>query len=350
MHTVFITGCATGFGHHLARRLLALGHRVVATDPDIAGLAERIAGRPSHERLLVRELDVRHRARIDEVVVEALEWAPVDVLVNNAGYAVFNTQEEADLEAIRRLFDVNVLGPARLAQALLPALRAVGGTVVQLSSVAGRMVFPESGYYAATKYAIEAMTEALYQETCTFGVRIRLIQPGSFDTCFAARAARESRPRPADSPYGDLIGLWEARKSMMLEPPQDPELVVDAIVASLDDPRSFVRIPVGPDARRIVALRDGLSPDAWARLAGERAGLDDPGPRDPGDVLGPAEVLAAFDQEPAAVEALVPTALAARTGHLDYWDDDESGRRALALLRTVPVRPSSHARMASRKA
>ena len=104
--------------------------------------------------------------------------ATVDVLVNNAGYAVFATQEEADLEQIRDLFDVNVLGPARTTQAFLPSLRDRRGVVVQLSSVAGRMTFPESGFYAATKHALEAMSHALLCEAGPMGVRVRVIQPG----------------------------------------------------------------------------------------------------------------------------------------------------------------------------
>jgi NAD(P)-dependent dehydrogenase (short-subunit alcohol dehydrogenase family) len=272
MSTAFITGCASGFGFHLTQRLLAEGWIVVGGDLEIDGLAARIA--PGEDRLLVLPLDVRQEASVRLAAQRTLSSAgPIDVLVNNAGYAVFGTQEEADLEAIRDLFDVNVLGAARVTRAFLPALRARRGTVVQISSVAGRTVFPESGFYAATKHAIEAMSEALYQEVCTFGVRVRVIQPGSFATGFLARAQAASLPRSPASPYASLHPRWDARKLGVLEAPQDPALVVDAIVASLAHPAGFLRVPVGSDGRRILALRDALSPDAWVRLAAERTPL-----------------------------------------------------------------------------
>jgi len=264
MRTVFITGCATGFGRRLAERLLAAGHRVVATDRD--GSTLRHLG--PDDRVLRLTLDVRSDDQVRAAVADALAWGPIDVLVNNAGHAVFGTQEEVPLSAIRELFDVNVYGPIRMNRALLPALRASRGTIVQLSSVAGRMVFPESGYYAATKYAVEALSDALSQETRAHGVRVRVIEPGSFATRFLSTAETKSAPRSEDSPYADQHDQWDAEKQAVLEPPQDPILVVDAILASLDDDTPFLRIPVGADAMRILASHPELAPDAWKIRAG----------------------------------------------------------------------------------
>jgi NAD(P)-dependent dehydrogenase (short-subunit alcohol dehydrogenase family) len=330
MSTAFITGCGSGFGFHLARRMLADGHRVVASDPHVAGLADRIGGSAAGwgDRLLVLPLDVRHVGDVREGVRAALAWAPVDVLVNNAGYAIFGTQEEADLGAIRDLFDVNVLGAARVTQALLPALRERSGTIVQISSVAGRTVFPESGFYAATKHAIEAMSEALFQEVAPFGIKVRLIEPGSFDTGFLARAVASSRPRSADSPYAALHATWDARKLGILEKPQPPEWVADAIVASLADPAPFRRVMVGPDATRLLGLRSAIAPDAWALLAAERNGLVPP-PHGPAEVLSPEEVLAGTGDRG-------PTLAALAHGHLDHWEATGVGRAALDLLRKAP--------------
>jgi len=335
MSTVFVTGCSSGFGFHLARRLLADGHRVVATDPSLDGWVERLEA-PGPARLLALPLDVRDADEVRTAIREALAWSPVDVLVNNAGYAVFGTIEEADLEAVRALFDVNVLGVARVTQALLPALRAARGTVVFLSSIAGRTVFPESGFYAGTKYAVEAMGEALHQETAAAGVRVRLIAPGSFATGFQARATAASRPRDPLGPYAALQPGWDARKMGVLCPGQDPRRVVDAIIASIADPAPFRRVPVGPDAVRILGLRDALGPDAWSRLAGVRAGGTPSG--EPGDVVGPAEVLAAASaggDGGELAEALAPTLAAYRFGHLEHWAIHDAGRRALAVLAAV---------------
>jgi len=261
MLTAFITGCATGFGRRLADRLLAEGHRVVATDRDRSTLE----GLGPSDRVLRCTLDVRDAAAVRDAVEKALAWGPVDVLVNNAGHAVFGTQEEVDLAAVQDLFDVNVYGPIRVTKALLPALRETRGTVVQLSSVAGRTVFPESGYYAATKFAVEALTEALSQETRSFGIRVRLIEPGSFATKFLPTAVEKSAPPAEDSPYAGVRAEWDAHKQAVLEEPQDPRLVVDAIVASLSDDAPFLRIPVGADAIRLLADREQIEPDSWKR-------------------------------------------------------------------------------------
>lgn len=273
MRTVFITGCATGFGHLLAKRLLADGHRVVATDQAMGSWTTALAA--PQERLLCLEMDVRKPQQVQEAVGRALAWGPVDTLVNNAGYAVFGTQEELDLALVQHMFDVNVVGVARVTQALLPTLRACAGTVVQLSSVAGRTVFTESGFYAASKYAVEAMTEALWQETFHTGLKVRLIEPGSFATQFLPTAQRISPEPPADSPYAAQRATWAARKDEALEPPQDPHLVVDAIVHSLAAPERFLRVPVGLDSQRILALRDSMGPDDFSRHTAEKGLLPD---------------------------------------------------------------------------
>jgi NAD(P)-dependent dehydrogenase (short-subunit alcohol dehydrogenase family) len=273
MRTTFITGCDSGFGHNLAKYLLARGERVVATDPNVTGLADRISPKAT-DRLLVLPLDVRDESAVQQAVSAALAWSPIDVLVNNAGIALFCAQEEADLDLVSQMFDVNVLGPARVSRALLPTLRQRAGTIVQLSSVAGRTVFPESGFYAATKYALEAMSEALFQEACTFGVRMRLIEPGSFATRFLERASQLSPPRDPASPYATVRQTWDAKKQEALASPQDPSLVVEAIVASLDRSTPFERVVVGADATQILAERERLGPDGWSLSAAAKVGLD----------------------------------------------------------------------------
>lgn len=332
MPTAFITGCGSGFGARLARRLLTEGHLVVATDPDPSTLAD-LEGR---EDALVLALDVCDPAAVQAVVEAAIAWSPPDLLVNNGGYAVFGSQEEADLDAVRRMFEVNVFGVARVTAALLPTLRLRSGTVVQLSSVAGRTVFPESGWYAASKHAIEAMSEALFQECATFGVKVRVIEPGSFATNFGARATAESLPRDPASPYAAVHPVWDARKKDLLEAPQDPELVVEAIVASLSDPAPFSRVPVGPDATRMLALRELIGADPYTLLAGRRNGLVHPSTHD-GAVLAPDEVLAAWEERDEAdpdglIALLEPTLLALHLGHLHHWEADARGREALELL------------------
>jgi NADP-dependent 3-hydroxy acid dehydrogenase YdfG len=335
MKRAFITGCASGFGHALSRELLKNHYEIIASDIDIERLTSSFADLAEHPALQLLHLDVREEEQVRKGLANI---GDIDLLVNNAGIAVFGTQEETDLSLVQDLFDVNVFGAVRVTKTLLPNLRSRGGVIVQLSSVAGRTVFPESGFYAATKHAIEAISEALFQEACTFGIRLRLIEPGSFATRFLQHAEQASPPRRADSPYAELHDTWDARKWETLEQPQDPDLVVQAIIRSLDDPSPWMRIPVGLDAERILRLRDSLSPDAWSRLGGVRNGLQSCPPVD-GDVEAPERVLArwgnrAQDAKWTAAEhsALAPTVAALREQHLEHWRATENGRAALAKL------------------
>ncbi len=268
MHTAFITGCNTGFGHRLARGLLLDGYAVIATDRCVDGLAERLReGLDPDEpaNLTVHALDVRSNS--DVKALAASMASPVQVVVNNAGYGVFGTQEETDLEQVRDLFDVNVLGPARITQAFLPQLRETGGALVQLSSVAGRMVFPESGFYAATKHAVDAMSQAVALEACPLGVRVRVIEPGAFATQFYTTAAQHSPERKVGSAYHALHARWDGWREDVLEEPQDPQLVADAIRASIKSSEPFLRIPVGEDAKRILSRLETIGDAAWTEMA-----------------------------------------------------------------------------------
>lgn len=269
MRTAFVTGAARGIGQHLVRQLLGLGWRVGAVDFDEAALAAL----PEHKNLRCRVADVRNGEQLALAIRDILAWSPVDVIVNNAGIAVFATQEEASVDAVRDLFDVNVLGPMRVTQALLPSVRERKGVIVNVSSIAGQIVFPESGFYAASKHAVEGMTEALYQEIAPDGVRVRLVEPGSIATNFQVAAAAISGAPPVGSRYAERRPKWDARRNAVFGAPQDPDLVASAIVACIDDPRGFFRVPVGADAIRLLATREAMTRDAWVERA---AALDGP--------------------------------------------------------------------------
>jgi len=261
--TAFVSGCESGFGLAIARRLLSLGHRVVATAPEPGEWMDRL-GSPG-PAFLPLLLDVRDDVAVRDAVSKALTWGPIDLLVNNAGKGYFATQEEGDPDAFRDLLDVNVVGPARLTRLLLFSLRERKGAIVQISSVAGQAVFPESGFYAATKHALEAMSEALAQEVGPFGVRVRVIQPGQFATRFQESATAISPSPGEDSPYASLRTGWQTLRLEVLESPQDPELVADAVLASLADPAPYLWLPVGADAEQILARRRALGTAAWGR-------------------------------------------------------------------------------------
>ncbi|MCB9680017.1 MAG: SDR family NAD(P)-dependent oxidoreductase [Alphaproteobacteria bacterium] len=325
----FVTGAGSGFGLALCRRLLATGHAVVACDARVAGLRARLdPDDRAGVRLQVLPLELRDPGTIATAAAEAVAAGPVDVLVNNAGYALFGTLDDADMDAVVALVDANLLGTARVTRALLPALRASRGAVVQLSSVAGRMVFPESGWYAAAKFGIEALSEALYVENAAVGVRVIVVEPGAFDTGFGARATRASLPRRADAALAPSFATWDARKGAVLAPPQDPERVVDGILAALDGPMPFVRVRVGTDARAMLAARDALGEDAWVRLMGARVGGPDVGTGLP----TPEAVLAAPRDALAEAPAWHTLRCVADAGLLDHWPARPEGAAALRHL------------------
>ena len=260
--TLFITGCRSGFGLVLSKMALEQGHRVIATDPDLSALQGLLAS--DSDQLLTLQLDVTDQAMVDAAAIAAQKFGGVDVLVNNGGYAFFETIEEGDADKFNQMFNVNVTGSVRVLQALMPQLRARSGTVVALSSVAAKVVFPESGFYAATKFALEAIHEALVQECASFNVKVRIIRPGSFNTNFLATAIANSQDRSQGSVYAPQYDDWDKRKCSVLESPQDPELVAEAILASLVREEPYLRIPVGLDSVRLLKNRENQPPAGWS--------------------------------------------------------------------------------------
>lgn len=264
---VVVTGAGSGFGAAIASALLARGDRVVGADLDVGHLRRVHGGAAGFEAV---QLDLREPGSVSTAAREILAGGGVDALVNNAGYAVFGTLDDADLDAVAAMLDANVLGQVRVTRPLLPALRVARGTIVYVSSVAGRMVFPESGFYAASKHALEAVAEGTFVENAADGVRVAVVEPGAFATGFAERARRASRPRPEGGPHAGRYARWDARKQAMLAPPQDPSLVAAAVLGALDGGPAFQRVVVGDDARAILDERRVLGDDAWVRALGER--------------------------------------------------------------------------------
>ncbi len=267
---VVVTGAGSGFGAAVAERLLQAGHAVVGTDVDPQAVRAALG---SSSELTALRLELREPGGVASAGRAIAEAGPVHALVNNAGYAVFGALDDADLDAVAAMFDANVLGQVRVTRALLPALRATRGTVVYLSSVAGKIVFAESGFYAASKHAVEALAEATYVENAAYGLRVVVVEPGAFQTGFAARATAASRPRPEHGVHAHQYAAWDATKRAMLEAPQPASLVAEAIVDALSEGPPFQRLAVGVDAQRIVAERGAVGDDAWVRgLAAQIAG------------------------------------------------------------------------------
>lgn len=263
--TWFITGCSTGFGRLLSEALLDLGEQVIATARKVESL-EGI-GMHAEDRILRLPLDVCNQLQVHEAVAKGIErFGAVDVLVNNAGYGYFATQEEGELEEIRAMFETNVFGLIAVSQAVIPYMRAArSGTIVNLSSMAGRMATPRGGFYQSTKWAVEAISESQYLELSSFGIRMVIVEPGSYETDFGPRSARrapaEDDPR---SPYAELRKVWIGNAGRDLFPHrQNPMEVIQGIVEGVEGDKPFVRIPVGRDALMIVEEREARGFDGF---------------------------------------------------------------------------------------
>ena len=190
-----ITGCSTGFGRELAKLILARGWRAVVTARDPAQAADIAEGHG--DRVLVLPLDVTQRAQIDAVVTAAQQrFGRIDVLVNNAGYGYLAAIEEGEDDAVRAMFETNVFGLIDITKAVLPIMRTQGnGLIVNVSSIGGLTSFAATGYYHATKYAVEGLSESLAIEVKPLGIDVLIVEPGPFRTHWAGASIKQSATR-----------------------------------------------------------------------------------------------------------------------------------------------------------
>ncbi len=188
---VLVTGCSSGIGEAAALELAGRGYRVFASGRTLAGV-EHLRGRsPNLEPM---EIDVTDEGSVRRGVARVFNAAGrIDVVVNNAGYAIFGAVEDVGLPVLRRQFEVNVFGAMSVCRAVLPIMRRQGsGTIVNVSSLAGRVSTPLLGAYCASKFALEALSDALRVEARPFGVRVVTLEPGATHTRFQERGRRES--------------------------------------------------------------------------------------------------------------------------------------------------------------
>jgi len=194
----FITGCSSGLGRALAELVLKRGWRAVITARNTTDIAAIAAD--AQERALIISLDVTKPADIDAAVVATREkFGRIDVLVNNAGYGYQSTVEEGEEAEIRAQFDTNVFGLFAMTRAVLPLMREQRhGNIINITSVAGLIGFPGSGYYAASKHAVEGWSDSLRAEVAPLGIGVTCVEPGPFRTDWAGRSLRQTRNRIAD--------------------------------------------------------------------------------------------------------------------------------------------------------
>ena len=198
----FITGCSTGFGRELAKLIVARGWPVVVTARNKA----QVEDLATSDKVLALELDVTDGKEIDAAVKAAEEkFGAIDVLVNNAGYGYLTTVEEGEDKQIRAMFDANVFGLFALTRAVLPGMRKRRkGHIINITSVGGHVGNPGSGYYAATKHAVEGWSKSLAAETAPLGIKVTAVAPGPFRTDWAGRSMIQTENRIAD--YAEITG------------------------------------------------------------------------------------------------------------------------------------------------
>jgi len=256
--TVLITGCSSGIGRETAHAFNDEGWTVYATARNPADI--ETLGEAGCE---LATLDVTDQGDVDRVVDRILdEEGAVDALVNNAGYGQFGPIEDVSTAKVHEQFDVNVYGPHRLIKAVLPGMRRErDGTIVNVSSVAGRVSFPGGGVYSGSKFAIEAMSDALRNEVDEFGIDVVVVQPGPVKTNFAKRAEREPT-RGADGversgAYEEFYDLFDDTQAIGGDGPGavEPELVAGAILNAASATQPPARVQPGTVARVSVLAR-----------------------------------------------------------------------------------------------
>lgn len=261
----FITGCSTGFGRELAAAVIERGWRAVvaARNPDsVTDLVERADG-----RAIAARLDVTRPDEIAAAMSDAREaFGHVDVLVNNAGFGYLAAVEEGEDDEVRAMFEANFFGAAAMIRAVLPGMRERrSGHIVNITSVGGLVGNPGSGYYAATKFALEGLGEALARETEALGIKVTAVEPGPFRTDWAGRSLKQTQ-QPIDD-YAEVAGRRRAgiaEKSG--KQPGDPARAAQVIIEAVLAPQPPAHLVLGNAAMDLVRgklARLNTDLDAW---------------------------------------------------------------------------------------
>ena len=261
----FITGCSTGFGRELASLALQQGNRVVVTARKTSDIEDIVS--PYPETAIAVKLDVTDKADIKASVEKAMEtFGGIDVLVNNAGIGYFGAVEESEDDEVRLMFDINVFGLANMTKEVLPIMRKQrSGHIVNIASIGGLVSFPAVGFYNATKYAVDGLSEALAKETAHLGIKVTVIAPSGFRTDWAGRSANNSKIEIED--YAPSAGKNKNDiRGYSGNQPGDPVRAAQAIIKAVNSENPPLRLLLGAAAlkgarNKLVQLQKDF--DAW---------------------------------------------------------------------------------------
>jgi len=257
---VLVTGASSGFGKHIAARLIAEGHIIY---PAARRLDEMEALKTEHSQPI--RLDVTDEALVRERVGGIIaDHGRIDVLINNAGYGIYDLIESCDIARARAEFDVNFWGVAILTQAVVPHMRKLrSGRIINMSSGAGRVSGPMIGWYSASKFALEAFSDALRIEVGQFGIKVSLVEPGIFKTGFGDVVTSHFAEIECDDDYRSLVDAYVAGYSQRQKAAPSPEPVIEAVLDAVFSETPQTRYLVGDDANALVANKASMTDEEF---------------------------------------------------------------------------------------
>lgn len=266
--TWFITGCSTGFGRELVKLILSRGWNAVITARNTDQVSDLAQGYENTS--LVLPLDVTNKEQVLSAVAKAEEtFGKIDVLVNNAGYGYFSSIEEGEEDKIRAQFETNFFGLVNVTQAVLPLMRRQrSGHIINFSSIGGLVGFTSTGYYHATKFAVEGLSESLSQEVAPLGIKVLLVEPGPFRTDWLSRSRIQTDVKIAD--YEATAGArMKSSDERIGKQPGDPVRGCEAIITAVESNQPHLRLLLGEAAynlavEKVAALEDNFF--AWKEL------------------------------------------------------------------------------------
>jgi len=268
--TILITGASSGIGKATAKYFQAQGWNVIAT----MRAPDKETELTSLDNVLVTRLDVTDEASIGAAVAAGLErFGAIDALVNNAGYGAYGPLEAFSMDGIRRQFDTNVIGLLATTKVVLPHMRAAkSGIIVNISSIGGKMTFPLGTLYHGTKFAVEGLSEALHYELESFGVRMKIVEPGMIKTDFGGRSFDFQNDESLEEYQGTVAAVMGSFASVG-DQASEPSLVASVIWNAVTDGSEQLRYTAGADAAEYMANRKALNDETFIAGIKEQFGL-----------------------------------------------------------------------------
>lgn len=270
--TILITGCSSGIGRMTARYFQEKGWNVAATMRNNADQDEELS---ALDNVIVLELDVTKENTIQSAIKSTIDrFGKIDVLLNNAGYGSYGILEATPESAIRKQFDVNVIGTLLVTKNVLPHMRKErNGVIINISSMGGKITFPMGTLYHGSKFAVEGMSEALYFELDSIGIKVKLVEPGMINTNFAETTAsllNIDESQVEYKPFIDkiMVGMQNAGSQHA-----NPLIVAEKIYEAATDGTDRMRYIAGADAEQIIAARKQLNDPEYLALIKQRMGL-----------------------------------------------------------------------------